>query len=57
MSKNIFFKYTKIFFILISFFFIYENSKENYKEVLDKLNFEYLKFFFLIGIIVIMKNI
>ena len=57
MSKNVFLKYTKIFFILISLFFIYENSKENYKEVLNKLNFEYSKFFFSVVIIFIMQNL
>jgi hypothetical protein len=57
MNKNYFLKYIKILFILISFFFIYENSKENYQEVLNKLNFEYLNIFFSIGIIIVMQNL
>ena len=57
MNKNKFYKYIKISVLIISFFFLYENSKENYQIVLNKINFEYQIIFLLIVILIIMQNL
>ena len=55
--NNKFYTYIKITVLIISFFFLYENSKENYQTVLNKLNFDNKIIFFSIAIVIIMQNL
>ena len=55
--NNKFYTYIKITVLIISFFFLYENSKENYQIVLNKLNFDNKIIFFSIAIVIIMQNL
>ena len=57
MNKNKFYKYIKISVLIISLFFLYVNSEENYQIVLNKINFEYQTIFLLIVIVIIMQNL
>jgi hypothetical protein len=57
MNKNKFYKYTKALVIIISFLFLYKNSKENYESVLNNLNIDYQIIFLSIIIIIIIQNL
>ena len=57
MNRNKFYKYTKALVIIISFLFLYKNSKENYECVLNNLNIDYQIIYLSIIIIVIIQNL
>ncbi len=57
MNKDKFYKYIKISVLIISLFFLYENSKGNYQIILNKINFEFQIIFLLIIIVIIMQNL
>lgn len=57
MSKNKFYNYVKIVVIIISFIFLYDNSKENFKIVVNNLNLDFQKIILSIILIIIIQNI
>lgn len=57
MSKNKFYNYVKIIVLIISFIFLYHNSKENFKTVVNNLNLDFQKIFLSIILIIIIQNI
>jgi hypothetical protein len=57
MKKNKIYKYIKFLVIIISFVFLYKNSKENYDSVLNNLNIDYQVIFLSIIIIIIIQNL
>lgn len=57
MSKNKFYNYVKIIVLIISFIFLYHNSKENFKTVVNNLNLDFEKIFLSIILIIIIQNI
>ena len=57
MNKNKFYKYTKILVLIISFIFLYKNSQENFKTVLNNLNLDYQKIFLSIIIVIVIQNL
>ena len=56
MNKNKFCKYFKIIIVLISFIFLYINSKENYQNILNNLNVSYQIIFLSIIVTMILQN-
>lgn len=57
MSKNKFYNYVKIVVLIISFIFLYDNSKENFKIVVNNLNLDFQKIILSIILIIIIQNI
>jgi len=57
MKKNKIYKYIKFLVIIISFIFLYKNSKENYDSVLNNLNIDYQVILLSIIIIIIIQNL
>lgn len=57
MNKNKFYNFIKISVLLISFFFLFEYSKENYKTILIKINFDIQIIFLSIGLVIIIQNL
>lgn len=57
MNKNKFYNFIKILVLLISFFFLFENSRENYKAVLIKINFDIQIIFLSIALVIIIQNL
>ena len=57
MSKNKFYNYVKIIVLIISFIFLYHNSKENFKTVVNNINLDFQKIFLSIILIIIIQNI
>ena len=57
MNRNKFYKYSKALLIIISFLFLYKNSKENFDSVLNNLNIDYKIIFLSIIIIIIIQNL
>ena len=57
MKKHKIYKYIKILVIIISFIFLYKNSKENFDSVLNNLNIDYQIIFLSIIIIIIIQNL
>lgn len=57
MNKNKFYNFIKISVLLISFFFLFENSRENYKAVLIKINFDIQIIFLSIALVIIIQNL
>ena len=57
MNKNKFYSFIKVSVLLISLFFLFENSKENYKTVLIKINFDIQIIFSSILLVIIIQNL
>ena len=57
MNKNNFYNFIKILVLLISLFFLFVNSKENYQIVLSKLNFDFQIIILSISVVITMQNL
>ena len=57
MNKNKFYKYIKVIVLIISFIYIYENSKKNYESVFASIYLDYHKIFLSIVIFIIIHNL
>ena len=57
ININKFYYTIKILVVLISIFFLFENSRENYQIVFSKLNFDFKKIVYSILVMIIIQNL